>query len=97
MAKIRQHQPAFCSAYEKETSEFNSAQSLLNIPWVVNFRKLINGKPYPEFYRHSIADGNTLMAEYKNGYSWWVVGFIDNPELVKEMPVWASKYISDHK
>ena len=36
-----------------------------------------------------------LMAETKNGYSWWAIGWLDEPldeEWVKVLPDWEAKY-----
>jgi hypothetical protein len=32
------------------------------------------------------------MAEYNDGFTWWVVGFIDDEEIIKNMPTWVAKY-----
>jgi hypothetical protein len=34
----------------------------------------------------------SLRELLKNGYSWWVVGFVDENEIIKELPVWTAKY-----
>jgi hypothetical protein len=81
---IKQYRPAYFSGYENELSSFNSLKELLNIKWVKQFSKSKN------FYRYSIdlADSysssrHTLMAEYKNGTEWWVIGFIDKNTEIK--------------
>jgi len=81
---IKQYRPAYVSGYENELSIFNSLKELLNIKWVKQFSKSNN------FYRYSIdlADSHpssqhTLMAEYKNGSEWWVIGFIDKNTEIK--------------
>jgi hypothetical protein len=99
MAQIRQYRPAYFSGFENETRAFTSLKELLNIEWVDNFRKLPNGQIDPNFHRYSISRHSdhkgyeyALMAEYKNGYYWWVVGFVDENEIIKELPVWVAKY-----
>lgn len=80
MNKIRQYIPAFVTGFENEEVSFNTTEDLLEIGFVKNFSKLDN------FYQYSISD-NALMAEYKDGRSWWVVGFIDKLQEVS-LPKW---------
>ena len=65
--KIRQHIPGFCD-FEPQTAEYNSKESLLAIPFVNNFANQLT------FYQFSLSD-ELLMAEYKEGAEWWVVGY----------------------
>jgi chloramphenicol O-acetyltransferase len=73
---IKQYRPAYFSGYENKTNSFNSLDELLNIDWVKSFSE------YKDFFRFSIeiADerekNHTLLGEYKNGQSWYVIGFI---------------------
>lgn len=46
---------------------------------------------YRSFFRFSIAEDNTLMAEYRDGFEWWVVGHIDDPSGL-HLPAWRTKY-----
>lgn len=97
MPTIRQY-----SGFEIKTNAFSSLSELLNVEWVDNFRKLPNGQIDPNFHQYSINKYSdhfgyqyVLMAEYKNGYSWYVVGYIDESEIIKELPVWQAKYKKD--
>lgn len=65
--KIKQYFPAFCD-FESNIESFDSNDELLNIPFVKKFRN-------ENFYRFSISN-NFLMAEYKNGFEWFVIGII---------------------
>jgi len=86
---IKQYRPAYFSGYENKTNNFNSLDELLNIEWVKSFSE------YKDFFRFSIeiADerekNHTLLAEYKNGESWYVIGFIDKDtcKLSDELPI----------
>ena len=40
-----------------------------------------------DFCRYSILD-NCLMAEFDDGFHWWVLGYIEKPELV-DLPKWS--------
>lgn len=84
MNKIKQYRPAFidCEDDNKEII-FNTTEELLGIDFVKNFSQ--NGN----FYKYSISE-NHLMAEYENGYEWWVIGYINNPKEVN-LPKWIPK------
>ena len=65
--------------YEAETSE-----KLLEFPFIKQYSEDDN------FYRYSMS-GNTLMAEYKNGYEWWVIGEISGGNA--DLPLWEPRHI----
>jgi hypothetical protein len=97
MAKIRQYRPAFFDGFENQTVEFNSIEELIKIDWVDGCTKEIGGKYDKKFHQFSICKErgdteSTLMAEYNDGFTWWVVGFIDDEEIIKNMPTWVAKY-----
>lgn len=79
MNAIRQHRPAFFEGFDNATVEFNTLEELLAIPWVKNF-STIKG-----FHRFSVSD-NHLMAEYRMGREWWVVGFLKDKNV--GLPLW---------
>lgn len=97
MPTITQHRPAYFSGFENETKDFTSLEELLNIDWVDKFRKLPNGDIDPDFCQYSTKKHSdlkgyeyVLMAEYKNGYSSYVIGYMNENEVIKELPVWES-------
>jgi hypothetical protein len=99
MATIIQYRPSYFSGYENAINEFNSLDELLNIEWVDAFKRLPNDQISPSFHQFSInkwSDQNdhkyVLIAEYKEGFEWWVVGYIDDNEIIKELPIWKAKY-----
>jgi hypothetical protein len=82
--QIAQHIPSFIDLGKKpKVSKFKTVEDLVKIPWVKSFSE------DPKFYRYSIAD-ESLMAEYKKGKEWWVVGNIKNPASV-DLPKWVSR------
>ena len=89
--KINRYTPAFIDTDTKEIYEFSSTEELLLMPWIQ--RRTEN----PGFYRFSIShtpdfiDTDTLMAEYDEGYMWWVIGFIDKTDKLS-LPIWKAKY-----
>ncbi len=63
--------------------------------WVNGDKKTVTIiHPAPEeerFYRFSLSDRNTLMAEYNRGDRFWVIGYLsaDDPrEFTDHLPVW---------
>ena len=81
MLSIRQYRPAFFEGFENETVEFSTTDELVDIPFVKNFCS-------KEFSGFAISDEH-LMATYKNGKEWWIVGTLNDPNLVK-LPKWES-------
>ena len=93
MGTIRQYRPNYFTGFKNETRTFGSLKELLSIDWVDNFRKLPNGQIDPNFHQYSINKYSNhkgyeyiLLAEYENGYKWWVIGFVDENEIIKELP-----------
>ncbi len=92
---IRQYYPAYFSEFMEEVKTFTTLKELFNIEWVDSFSKLSNGEINPKFYRYSISiypSGNMLMAEYDGGYEWWVIGYVDENDIINELPVFKIKY-----
>lgn len=79
MNEIRQHRPAFFEGWENETIQFDTLEELLAIPWVKNF------SAHGNFHQYSVS-GNHLMAEYRGGREWWVVGTLKHD--VEGLPKW---------
>ena len=87
MNRIRQHRPAFVTGFENEVVKFNTTEELLEIEFVKNFSRNDN------FCRYSLSTSlgrGALMAEYEDGYEWWVIGHLDNTEEVN-LPKWMPK------
>ncbi len=99
MGTIKQYRPGYFTGYENEIKEFNSLEELLELDFVVNFRKTPNISIDPKFHQYSISKNSSgssefpyvLMAEFRNGTEWWVVGYISETEIIKELPVWNPK------
>lgn len=81
MPTISQYRPAFFEGFENKTVEFSTTKELINIPFVKNFCS-------DEFSGFAISDEH-LMATYKNGKEWWIVGTLSDPSTVK-LPKWKS-------
>jgi len=81
MPTIRQYRPAFFEGFENETVEFSTTKELLDVLFVKKFCS-------EGFSGFAVSDEH-LMATYKNGKEWWVVGTLSNPSLVK-LPKWQS-------
>jgi hypothetical protein len=98
MIHYRQHRPAFFEGFENLEGDVANLEELLKLDFVANFTEL------PDFHRFSIGTEIdspehhgilcTLMAEYKEGYGWWVVAYLwpqDRDEL-EGLPKWKAKY-----
>jgi hypothetical protein len=92
MPKITQHYPNFCEGFKAKTKSFESLEELLSIKWVDKFSQR------PNFHQFSISKYSDvkgkeyiLMAEYDNGNSWFVVGYLDDSKIIEDLPVWEPK------
>jgi len=85
MNEIRQYSPAFFSGFENQTVEFETISQLKSIPFVLNFTTT------EDFCGFAISrDNNALVAVYKNGTEWWVVGFIKDTNI--DLPTWCPNF-----
>lgn len=96
---IKQYIPLYFSGVENKENTFGSLKELLNIEWVDNFRKLPNRQINPKFHQYSISKYSDhkgyeyiLIAEYENGHVWWVIGYVDKNDIIKELPIFKAKY-----
>lgn len=94
--KAEQYRPSYFSGFEQEQNHFDNTEQLLNIEWIKKFACRNN------FHKFSLSrdsdkyDGkpqHTLMAEYNNGFEWWVVAFIGDEDIsgISDMPEWVAK------
>ena len=100
MSEIIQYTPSFFSGFDNEVHEFNSLEQLLEIPFVKNITKISLMGNGSKFYRFSYSTMSyasdeskryALMAEYNEGYEWWVIGYINDKEIISKLPVWEEK------
>ncbi len=67
-----------------------TGEELLALPWVGRWLN------FPEFHQFSWSPSKTagypayLMVELNGGYSWWVIAYLDTPELYG-LPLWEPK------
>ena len=94
MAKITQHRPSYFSGFEIQTFDFNSIEELLEIHFVKNFNAEFNSK----FFQYSYSEYSdeptkkfVLLAEYNEGKEWWVIGYVDDNEIIKTLPKWEKE------
>lgn len=87
--KIEKYRPNFFTGFPDESYEINSKEELLKSELVKGAMSCSN------FYRLSFALGKKvshIMAEYDEGYKWYVVGTIRNPENFEIMATWLPKW-----
>ena len=98
MAKIIQYRPDFVTGFENEVVEFNSLEELLKIPFVNNFsfspksvlfERRFHQFSYDDYSRSNPNKRYVILAEYEDSRLWYVVGFTDDNEIVKELPRWS--------
>jgi hypothetical protein len=87
MPTIKQYRPAFCDGFEDVVVEFSTTEELINIPFVKRF---CTG----DFCGFLVSD-ECLLAMYKHGEEWYVVGILSDPDLV-ELPRWERKQKKQH-
>jgi hypothetical protein len=82
MNSIQRYFPGFCDVDDKErvTVSFSTVKEMTEIPWVANWANSAE-------FDHFAKSGRHLMAILNKGHEWWVVGFIQHPELV-DLPEW---------
>lgn len=84
--RIIEHVPSFVSEREPQTFYFNTTKELLEIPFVKECINISDEKFSFKFFGMS---RNHLMVVYNNNNKdeWWVLGTIENPELIsKKIP-----------
>jgi hypothetical protein len=94
MIHYRQHRPAFFEGFENLEGDVPDVDRLLEIEFIKNFSTL------PNFHRFSVGSTvqtpkglmNTLMAEYREGYEWWVVAYLWPHDELEPLPKWEAKY-----
>lgn len=97
MPVILQYRPSSFTGCKGEARDYNTLQELLTIDWVNHYSKL------PGFYRFSVSTYNKiikywlLMAEYKDGFDWYVVGYIQSPIIAAQLPFFEPKYKEQKK
>ena len=87
--RVDRYLPACFSGYPEEHAEFNSLDELLAIKWIVSF------KEQNEFFQYSISREQWLMAEFKEGREWWVIGYF--PKAFSELAEWFPKWTPKKK
>lgn len=84
--KIVQHLPSYVSGFDREVSYFDTIDELLNISWV------LKAKEVEYFHRYSISKEHYLMAEFNDGFIWWVIGEISVEKIELPLPLFTPKY-----
>lgn len=81
MNLIKQHIPNFCSGFDPIIVPFETTEDLLEIPFVKDF------SASKKFDHYAIND-NHLMCISDNGFHWWVIGTLIDPQEVN-LPKWG--------
>jgi hypothetical protein len=83
---IIRHIPDFCEGFDKSRVNFTTTDELLSIDFVKSWSE------DHKFHRFSISDDCYLMAEFKGGTVWYVIGRLAEPvDLPKWKPIYTRK------
>lgn len=91
MFTIKQYIPNSFAGVKGKSQEFYTLDQLMSIDFVDAF------KAAPEFYQFSInknytASEDVLLAEFENGDSWFVVGYISGNGVGLDLAVWDKEW-----
>ena len=89
MPKISQYYPSFCDGFRVSTRKFNTTKELLRVPFVKKFSEDEDFSGYA-LEREEHDTETTLMATYKKGKQWYVVGFINGKASTVNLPKWEA-------
>lgn len=78
-----------------ETADVDSVEALLAVPWIAGWAHddlvMTAGSATPTirpFFRWSVADNDTLIAEFAHGDHWYVVAYLTSDAPVP-LPAWT--------
>jgi hypothetical protein len=81
MNSFTQHVPSFCDMDAPAPTPFETTEDLLALEVLKRYSR----KPG---FSHFAMSSNALMEVSDGGYFWWVVGYVEHPELV-DLPKWG--------
>lgn len=81
MNSFQQHIPAFCDVDRPAPVLFETTEDLLALEIVRRYGKR------PDFSHFAMFD-NALMEISDGGHYWWLVGYVEHPEMVS-LPKWT--------
>jgi len=80
--KFKQHIPNFCTGIDIIPDfEFKTTEDLLSLEVVKQYSS-------EKHHEHFCMSGNMLMQIKDNGFLWWVIGYIENPNEIN-LPKWG--------
>ncbi len=89
MIRWQWHVPNYFDTDEKKGGVVATVADLLNEPWIKTWTEPVTDRGVVQtFTRWSLADGNTLMAEYNDNAHWWVVAYLRSDQPI-DLPTWA--------
>lgn len=85
--KLTQHIPNFVTTDDCKQITFETLEEMLSHEWPAR------NSTYEGFHQFSISGNERLMAEYKEGLEWWVLGFFSEGDpSTLGLPEWKTKY-----
>lgn len=89
--RIRKHRPGFVEGYPDEEAAFATLHELVALELVRSWTKLDGFYRFSQSISHDPAQFK-LMAEFDGGAGWHVVGFLDRPLPLDQLPKWCDPY-----
>ncbi len=89
---VTQYFPDFYEGFTALEVSFDTTDELVNIPFIKHFSE----QPGFDFYAKSLNHPSLLMAVYNKESTWYVIAFLDNPDLV-DLPVWDCEKVNKSK
>lgn len=87
MIQFKKHIPTFIDTGERpDWVSFKTLEDLLEEPFIKRF------SDDESFYRYSMSSEGHLIQEKNEGYNWWVIGYIKDPNQIVHLPKWEQKY-----
>ena len=86
---FRQRVPGFVDGANPLEFDFDTVEELVNHTYI---QEWLNGNPRPILVKSK----DVLMVVYNEGFNWWGIGWITNPDDL-ELPEWGGgKYIAQY-
>lgn len=96
--KAERYLPNYFSGFKPERNQFDNSKELFGIDWISDFKETDGFHRFSigrdaEYVEHNKQPQHVLMAEYKDGYEWWVVAFIRDKDIsgIDDIPNWKPK------
>ena|ERR1051326_4297512 len=89
LGTIIQHEPSFFNGYKNRIRKFATIDELLRIDFVAVWETVYSFRQYSITSQYRKKDyPYALIAEFNSAYPWFIVGYIDENDIIKTLPEW---------